>query len=124
MTGPLPTDIQPIADGFRPAAVAVSGPNPELSVLFTGILNIEQAASMLHCSVDTLRRIDCDELPRYEGPGRKNLFMAEDLVRYIRRRRIKRPGNHIDVDRTIDRLLEGTRQHTRRVSSKGGRASC
>ena len=37
----LPTDTQPIADVIRPAAVAASGPNPELSVLYAGILDIE-----------------------------------------------------------------------------------
>lgn len=120
----LPTDTQPIADVIRPAAVAASGPNPELSVLYAGILNIEQAASLLHCSVDTLRRIDSEELPRYDGPGRKNLFMADDLVRFLRRRRIKSSSGHAVATRTIDRLLQETRQSTRHAATKGGRVSC
>lgn len=120
----LPTDTQPIADVIRPAAVAASGPNPELSVLYAGILDIEQAASLLHCSVATLRSIDLDELPRYEGPGRKNLFMADDLVSFLRGRRIKSSSGRAVASSTIDRLLRDARQSTRRAATKGGRVSC
>ena len=57
----------------------------------------EDVARMLHCAVDTVRRIPRDELPVYRGPGRYNLYLREDLIRYVRTRRVIGPN--------IDRIL-------------------
>ncbi len=35
-----------------------------------------------------LRRVPRDQLPVYRGPGRSNLYLREDLRRYVRSRRI------------------------------------
>ena len=47
------------------------------------ILHIKQAAELLHCSVDTLRRIPIDELPTYEGVGRSVLYLRSDIENYV-----------------------------------------
>ncbi len=52
------------------------------------IFTIEEAARILRCTVDTLRRIPKDELPVYRGPGRSNLYLREDLKQFVRSRRI------------------------------------
>ncbi len=55
------------------------------------ILTVEEAARILRCTVDTLRRIPRDQLPVYRGPGRKNLYLREDLMQFLRARQIP-PG--------------------------------
>ncbi len=52
------------------------------------ILAIEEAACILRCTVDTLRRVPRDQLPVYRGPGRSNLYLREDLKQFLRSRRI------------------------------------
>ena len=61
------------------------------------ILVTEDVARMLHCAVDTVRRIPRDELPVYRGPGRYNLYLRDDLIRYVRTRRV--------CQSSIDRML-------------------
>ncbi|MBF0622819.1 MAG: helix-turn-helix domain-containing protein [Magnetococcales bacterium] len=52
------------------------------------ILTIDEAAIILRCTVDTLRRIHKEDLPVYRGPGRCNLYLRDDLLAFIRSRRI------------------------------------
>lgn len=47
------------------------------------LLDIQQAAAFLHCSVDTLRRVPRPQLPVYR-PGRHNLYFRRDLVAFAR----------------------------------------
>ena len=51
------------------------------------ILHATQAAALLHCSIDTLRRIPIDELPIYEGVGRSALYLRSDIEDYVRGRK-------------------------------------
>lgn len=61
------------------------------------LLVVEQVAAVMRCSVDTVRRIPRDELP-YSRPGLRNLYLREDVVKYVRRRRIERTPIAVDVD--------------------------
>ena len=61
------------------------------------ILTIEDVSRILHCSVDTLRRVPVSELPFYRV-GKRNLYLRDDIIRFIRMRRVERPN--------IDNLLE------------------
>ena len=61
------------------------------------ILTIEELAEVLRCSVDTLRRVSLSELPAYRV-GRHNLYLREDVIRFLRKRRVERPN--------VDELLE------------------
>ena len=55
------------------------------------ILVIEDVACLLHCSIDTLRRVPKEELPVYRGPGRKHLYLRQDIIQFVRCRRITGP---------------------------------
>ncbi len=76
-----------------PKCMVIQGP----VVADADILVTEDVARMLHCAVDTVRRIPRDELPVYRGPGRYNLYLREDLIRYVRTRRV--------CQSSIDRML-------------------
>lgn len=49
------------------------------------LLDIQQAAAFLRCSVDTLRRVPRSQLPVYR-PGRHNLYFRRDLMAFARSR--------------------------------------
>lgn len=72
------------------------------------ILVIEEVAELLRCSVDTLRRIPKQDLPVYAGPGRKQLYLREDIIRYLKGRRIIRP----DVDRLVAEIEQSVLMST------------
>jgi len=57
---------------------------------------VSNVAQMLGCSVDQARRIPRNELPAYRGPGKWLLYFREDVIRYVRARRI--------MDEHFDRL--------------------
>jgi hypothetical protein len=48
------------------------------------ILVIEDVALLLRCTVDTARRIPRDQLRPNSGPGRRQLYLREDVVAYVR----------------------------------------
>ncbi len=52
------------------------------------IMAKEEVARILRCSPDTLSRVPKSELPVYRGPGRCNLYLLEDIKRYLKSRRI------------------------------------
>ena len=78
------------------------------------ILVIEDVARLLHCSVDTLRRVPKEELPAYRGPGRKHLYLREDIIRFVRCRRITGP----DIDNLL-REIETAVVHSELDSVRG-----
>ncbi len=78
------------------------------------ILVIEDVARLLHCSVDTLRRVPKEELPVYRGPGRKHLYLREDIIRFVRCRRITEP----DIDNLL-REIETAVVHSELDSVRG-----
>lgn len=51
------------------------------------ILNIDEAAELLHCAVSTLQTMPIDELPTYEGAGRYTYYLKSDLEEFVRKRR-------------------------------------
>ena len=82
-------------DQSRPMVGNGSGPTD------VDILVIEDVARILHCSVDTLRRVPKDELPVYRGPGRWHLYLRDDVIRFVRCRRITGP----DVDNLLREIV-------------------
>lgn len=54
------------------------------------VLDIEQLAALLRCSVDHARRIPRRELPA-SRVGKKLLFLREDALAYIKRKRSGSP---------------------------------
>ena len=54
---------------------------------------------LLHCAVDTVRRIPLEALPVYRV-GKCNLYLRAEVVRYLRTRRLQRPA----VDQLLDEV--------------------
>ena len=71
------------------------------------ILDIKAASTLLHCSVDTLRRIPSDELPVYRV-GKSNLYLKDEVIEFVRTKRVREIPNHLDQESVqfIDELLE------------------
>jgi hypothetical protein len=59
------------------------------------VLVVDQVAHVMRCSVDTVRRIPRSDLP-YHRPGKHNLYFREDVLRYVRSRRVS--VNSVNVD--------------------------
>ncbi len=74
------------------------------------ILVIEDVAELLHCSVDTLRRIPKHQLPAYSGPGRKNLYLRDDIIKFLKTRRI----DSVNVNRILADIEEDLQNGRRR----------
>ncbi len=56
----------------------------DLDRITGSVLSVEGVARLLFVNVDTVRRISFTELPYSTGPGRRNLYLIDDVVRYIR----------------------------------------
>jgi hypothetical protein len=59
-------------------------------------LVIEQVAWLLCCSIDQARRIPRDELPAYRGPGKRLLYLREDVLRYIKKDPVRSQGTRLN----------------------------
>src|SRR5581483_7003252 len=94
---------------------------PALSFLAASglqILDVYQVALLLRCSVDQARRVPRSDLPVYRGPGRARLYLADDLMRFVRSRRIT--GRDVDaLVREISGELESRSDSVRRRSRNG-----
>lgn len=82
-------------------------------------LTYEQAARIFQCSVDRLRRIPPDMLPRYQL-GRFYGVFWEDLVAYVRRYCRVEPGPHIKnlISEVESHVLNSTRDGVPRRSTR------
>ncbi len=82
------------------------------------LLDIQQAAVFLHCSVDTLRRVPRSALPVYR-PGRHNLYFRRDLMAFARSRpaggRVElstRPGAPLAGQDVVDFVADRVRERS------------
>ena len=87
----------------------------------TDILTVQGVAELVFCSVQSARNIPEDELPRHPGPGRRNLFIKEDVIQYVRRVRRTNPAADemvpdIENDR-VESSSDSGRRHRRRSNS-------
>lgn len=65
----------------------------------SGVLSLHDAARLLHCSVDSLRRVPTEQLPTYAGPGRCVLYMLDDIRNYLRnQKRVERRGSGLGIN--------------------------
>ncbi len=65
------------------------------------VLTIEDVSILLRCAVDTVRRIPLEELPVYRV-GKCNLYLREEVIRYLRTRSVQRPA----VDQILDEVAQ------------------
>lgn len=78
------------------------------------ILSLVDVCALLHCTEDTIRRVPDEDLPAYRV-GRKNLYFREDVLRFVRSKRVRKtyenPQNSAkythrnDVDDLIQDML-------------------
>ena len=88
---------------FEETALRRDEPPSHVPLLDPDILDIEDVARLLRCAVDTVRRIPKSELPVCDGPGKRHLYLREDIILYLRRRRSK----GVDTDRVTFGLRTG-----------------
>lgn len=73
------------------------------------VLTIEGLAEYLHCAVPTARAIPPTELPRRSGPGRRVLFLKDDVHRYLRRSERQRSGINPEMVRSAEAAVLGSK---------------
>jgi hypothetical protein len=56
------------------------------------VFYVENVARMLGCSTDQARRIPRNQLPAYSGPGKRLMYLREDVLEYIRSRPVRSSG--------------------------------
>ena len=66
-------------------------------------LTIEQVAEILLCSVDTVRRVPENKLPRYRK-GKRNAYFPEDVLDYLRKYPASRNDNTRPAPHPRDKL--------------------
>ena len=65
------------------------------------ILSLTEVSAILRCSEDTLRRVPRDELPVYRV-GKANLYLREEVIRYVRVHKMIRPFAGLPNDLSDD----------------------
>lgn len=64
------------------------------------ILSLDELSHILRCSADTLRRVPVSQLPVYRV-GKANLYLRDDVVRFVRSRRVVRPNAELLIDEVV-----------------------
>ena len=87
------------------------------------IIDIQGAAALLHCSVDTVRRIPTDELPVYRV-GKSNLYLKDEILAFVRSKRVRQlpthnnDQSHLFVDELLDDMLQSDPVDVREPSTR------
>ncbi len=64
------------------------------------ILSLAELSQILRCSEDTLRRVPVSQLPVYRI-GKANLYLRDDVLRFVRSRRVVRPNADVLIDEVV-----------------------
>lgn len=84
------------------------------------VMTVEGVARFLHCSVQSVRNVPVTDLPKRRGPGRRILYLREDVIAYLRRS--QKPAR--DADKLLSdiesELLESPPDSGRGRSQKKG----
>ena len=76
------------------------------------VLVVEDVAHILRCTVDTARRIPRDQLPAYPGPGRRTLYLRDDVLAYVRS--LGRPDANPELLLNVAEVLGSASDRVRR----------
>lgn len=60
------------------------------------LLTTNEVAQLLGASVDTVYRISRDELPAYRGAGKERMYFKDDVLNYVRQRRVSTAIKKVD----------------------------
>ena len=101
-----------------PKAPATHKEPVDLDRIDTDVLSIHGVARLLFCSLQAVRNIPADELPRYIGPGRSRLYLREDVMRYLKGVRRRTPAAddlmREIVGRGVDSISDSGRKHCKK----------
>ena len=103
-------------DGFCNNCNQVLAPETAEVTLDHDVLTVVGVAGVLRCAEDTVRRIPRDELPVYRA-GKRNLYLRDDLLRYVRSRRVGQSAADLARRDVVDDVL-GLRTDDARVRSR------
>jgi len=91
------------------------------------ILSIENVSCLLHCSIDTVRRIPRSELPAYRV-GKSNLYLKEDVIKFVRSKPANDPmrgdtttsfvNEDFDIEAVIQSVLDSNQVDVREPSKR------
>lgn len=82
------------------------------------VLTVEGVAAYLHCSVAAARSIPENKLSRRSGPGRRVLYLKDDVIRYLRSTARTRPGIDDDMVRDVEAKVLGSKSDSGRRRSR------
>ena len=94
-----------------------SDPGADMRPMDSDILSIEEVSDLIRCAVDTVRRIPRDRLPVYR-PGKRNLYLREDVIRYVRSCRVQDRAIEELVSEVEREVLDSTRDDVRERSRR------
>jgi len=100
--------------------IRASNQKRELERTDIPVWTINAVALVLRCNVDLVYRIPRSELP-YAKPGKRNLFLPDDVISYVRSLRDKQGGVKLDLSARvsqIDSLADSTRGRSVKRSAK------
>jgi hypothetical protein len=80
--------------------------SPSADLVDKDILDIRDAAKILRCSVDKVRRIPKEDLAVFDGPGRANLYLREHLIEYVQQFRIEPPIDTRCMEEALNDILD------------------
>jgi len=90
----------------------------ELERIDRQVLTAEGVARYLHCTKDTVLRIPRAELP-YTREGRRNLYLLEDVLEYLRRKSRLESGQLAQLNsQSTDEVIDSTADSVRRRSNR------
>lgn len=81
----------------------------------TEVMALEGVSRFLKCSVQAVRNIPANELPRTRKPGRRLLFLREDVIAYVRRHQTQGTAadkNSQCLDDQIDSVADNVRRRS------------
>ena len=80
--------------------------SPIAGLMDKDVLDIRDAAKILRCSVDKVRRIPKEDLAVFDGPGRANLYLREHLIEYVQQFRIEPPIDTRCMEEALNDILD------------------
>jgi hypothetical protein len=82
------------------------------------VLVVDDVARILRCTVDTARRIPRDQLRSICGPGRRRLYLREDLLAYVRSLGRSAPNAELLLTRARAEVLGSSADRVRERSQR------
>jgi hypothetical protein len=80
-------------------------------------ISVNKVADLFECSPRTVSIIPKDELPVYRGPGRRNFYLMDDLIDYLRRRPTEKQITDDLIQKVLYLPVDGSRRRTHKENT-------